>query len=207
MTPTRSIAVCVVAFLAFVTAGVALAQAPQTPPTRLRGSIAAIDDKSVTVATREGTTAKVNLADNWGVLLVVPVTMADIKENSFVGVASLKGADGTLNALEVLVFPENMRGVGEGHYAWDLKPESKMTNGNVADVKSVGKDHMLTVQYKGGEQKVLVPGNAKVVMFGPGERSELKKGSHIFVVAQRQPDGSLSAARVNVGMKGTVPPM
>ena len=85
MTPTRLLAACVVACLAFVTANSAIAQ---TPPTRLRGSIAAIDDKMVTVATREGTTAKVNLADNWGVLLVVPVTMADIKENSFVGVAS-----------------------------------------------------------------------------------------------------------------------
>src|SRR5215831_710197 len=95
------------AFLAVATAGVALAQ---TPPTRIRGSIAAIDDRSVTVATREGSTAKVNLAENWGVLLVVPVTISDIKENSFVGVASLKAADGTLNALEVLVFPENMRG-------------------------------------------------------------------------------------------------
>jgi len=100
-----------------------------------------------------------------------------------------------------------MRGAGEGHYAWDLKPDSKMTNGNVGDVKSVGKDHMLTVQYKGGEQKVLVPNNAKVVVFGPAERSELKKGSHIFCVAQRRPDGSLTAARVNVGVKGTTPPM
>jgi hypothetical protein len=82
-----------------------------------------------------------------------------------------------------------------------------MTNGNVADVKSVGKDRMLTVQYKGGEQKVLVPANAKVVVFGPAERSELKKGSHIFCVAQRAADGSLSAARVNVGLKGITPPM
>ena len=66
---------------------------------------------------------------------------------------------------------------------------------------------ILTVQYKGGEQKVLVPGNAKVVLFAPGERSALKKGAHIFSVTQRQPDGSLTAARVNVGVKGTVPPM
>src|SRR5258708_33983213 len=145
MTPTRLLAACVVAFLAFATAGSALAQAPQTPPTRLRGSIAAIDDKTVTVATREGTTAKVNLADNWGVLLVVPVTMADIKENSFAGVASLKTPDGTLNALEVLVFPGNMRGVGEGHYPADLHPESLMTNAAVAKLASTPSAHALTL--------------------------------------------------------------
>src|SRR5258708_38772479 len=126
MTPTRFLAACVVAFIAFFTVGSAVGQAPQTPPTRLRCSIAAIDDKSVTVATREGTTAKVNLADNWGALLGVPVTMAAIKENSFVGIASLKGADGTLNALGVLVFPENLRAAAEGHYPWDLQPQGMM---------------------------------------------------------------------------------
>ena len=88
----------------------ALAQTPPaSPPTRLRGSITAIDGKTATIATREGTSVPVTLADNWSVMLVSPMTMADIKENSFVGIASLKGPDGTLNALEVLVFPEAAR--------------------------------------------------------------------------------------------------
>jgi hypothetical protein len=82
-----------------------------------------------------------------------------------------------------------------------------MTNANVADIKSVGKDRMLTVQYKGGEQKVLVPASARIVTFAPADRAELKKGVHVFCVAQRQPDGSLTAARVNVGLKGITPPM
>jgi hypothetical protein len=208
MTPTRSIAVCVVAFLAFVTAGAALAQAPQTPPTRLRGSIAAIDDKSVTVATREGTTAKVNLADNWGVLLVVPVTMADIKENSFVGVASLKGADGTLNALEVLVFPENMRGVGEGHYPWDLQPESLMTNATVAKVATAPTGQTLTLTYKGdGKQTITVKPGTPIVTFQPGTKADAKVGAKLLVTATKDADGSLKAARLAVGKDGFTPPM
>ena len=115
--------------------------------------------------------------------------------------------DGALVALEVHIFPENMRGTGEGHYDWDLRPASKMTNANVASMVSMGKDRVLTVQYKGGEKKVLVPADAAVVSFTPTERSELKPGASIFLVSQRQPDGSLTAARVNVGLKGQVPPM
>jgi hypothetical protein len=208
MTPTRSIAVCVVAFIAFVTAGSALAQAPQTPPTRLRGSIAAIDDKSVTVATREGATAKVNLADNWGVLLVVPITMADIKENSFVGVASMKGADGTLNALEVLVFPENMRGVGEGHYPWDLQPDSMMTNATVAKVASAPTGQTLSLTYKGdGKQAITVKPGTPIVTFQPGTKEDAKVGAKLLVTATKDADGNLKAARLAVGKDGFTPPM
>jgi hypothetical protein len=183
-----------------------LAQTPP-PPARVRGTVEKFENNVMTVKAPDGKTVDVKLADNYTVVGVARAKVADIGSGKYIGTTTLGERNGGLVALEVHIFPEAMRGVGEGHYAWDLKPESKMTNGNVAEVKSVGKDHMLTVQYKGGEQKVLVPGNAKVVMFGPGERSELKKGAHIFVVAQRQPDGSLSAARVNVGVKGTVPPM
>ena len=205
MTSTRLFAACVVACLAFVTAGSAMAQ---TPPTRLRGSISAIDDKTVTVATREGTTAKVNLADNWGVLLVVPVTMADIKENSFVGVASLKGADGTLNALEVLVFPENMRGVGEGHYPWDLKPESLMTNATVAKVASAPSGQTLTLTYKGGgTQTIVVKPGTPIVTFQPGTKADAKVGAKLLVTATKDADGSLKAGRLAVGKDGFTPPM
>jgi hypothetical protein len=118
MTSIRSMmagAAALVASLALVAE--ALAQTPPaSPPTRLRGSIAAIDGTTATIATREGTSVPVKLADNWAVMLVSPMSMADIKENSFVGIASLKGPDGTLTALEVLIFPEAARGSNEGHY-------------------------------------------------------------------------------------------
>ena len=104
MTAIRSMLAGVVALVASLGF---IADAPaQSPPTRLRGSIAAIDGKTATIATREGTSVPVKLADNWAVMLVSPMAMADIKENSFVGIASMKGPDGTLNALEVLIFPE-----------------------------------------------------------------------------------------------------
>jgi hypothetical protein len=182
------------------------AQTPP-PPARVRGTVEKLDNNVMTVKAPDGKTVSVKLADNYTVIGVSRAKIADIGAGKYIGVTTLGERNGGLVALEIHIFPETMRGVGEGHYPWDLKPDSKMTNGNVAEVKSVGEDHMLTVQYKGGEQKVLVPTNAKVVMFGPGERSELKKGAHVFCVAQRAPDGSLSAARVNVGVKGTTPPM
>jgi len=182
------------------------AQTPP-PPARVRGTVEKLENNVMTVKAPDGKSVSVKLADNYTVVGVSRAKIADIGAGKYIGTTTLGERNGGLVALEVHIFPETMRGAGEGHYAWDLKPDSKMTNGNVGDVKSVGKDHMLTVQYKGGEQKVLVPNNAKVVVFGPAERSELKKGAHIFCVAQRQPDGSLTAARVNVGVKGTTPPM
>jgi hypothetical protein len=184
----------------------ALAQTPP-PPARVRGTVEKLDKLVMTVKSRDGGTVSVKLAENYTVIGVSKAKAADIGAGKFIGTATLGERNGGLVALEVHIFPEAMRGVGEGHYPWDLKPDSKMTNGNVADVKSMGKDHLLTVQYKGGEQKVLVPSNARVVVFGPADRKELKKGSRIFCVAQRAPDGSLSAARVNVGLKGLTPPM
>jgi hypothetical protein len=184
----------------------ALAQNP-APPARVRGTVEKIDNLVMTVKAPDGGTVSVKLAENYTVVGVSRAKLEDIGSGKFIGTATLGERNGGLVALEVHIFPEAMRGVGEGHYAWDLKPDSKMTNGNVADVKSVGKDRMLTVQYKGGEQKVLVPSKARVVVFGPADRKELKKGAHIFCVAQRAPDGSLSAARVNVGLKGITPPM
>jgi hypothetical protein len=134
-------------------------------------------------------------------------SIADIGNGKFIGTTTVGERDGALVALEVHIFPENMRGTGEGHYDWDLRPDSKMTNANVANVTNMGKDRILTVQYKGGEKKVLVPENATVVAFTPVDSSELKPGARIFAVTQRQPDGTLNAARVNVGLNGQVPPM
>lgn len=184
----------------------ALAQTPP-PPARVRGTVENVENLVMTVKSRDGGTVSVKLAENYTVIGLSNAKAADIGAGKFIGSATLGERNGALVALEVHIFPEAMRGVGEGHYPWDLKPDSKMTNGNVADVKSVGEDHMLTVQYKGGEQKVLVPPSAHVVVYGPADRAELKKGAHIFCVAQRAPDGSLSAARVNVGLNGITPPM
>jgi len=199
----RSIAALLIAGLS----AVALAQAPANPPVRIRGTVEKIDGQTLTVKARSGETMTVKLADNFVVMGVAKASVADIGSGKFIGTTTVGERNGALVALEVHIFPENMRGTGEGHYDWDLRPSSKMTNANVANVVNMGKDRVLTVQYKGGEKKVLVPENAVIVSFSPTDRSELKPGAQVFLVSQRQPDGSLAAARVNVGLKGQVPPM
>jgi len=149
----------------------------------------------------------VKLAENYTVMGIAKASLADIGSGKFIGTTTVGERDGALVAEEVHIFAESLRGLGEGHYAWDLRPNSMMTNANVATIVSVGSDRVLTVQYKGGEKKILVPAAAVVVSFAPAERSELKVGASIFVTAQRQPDGSLTAGRVNVGLNGLVPPM
>jgi hypothetical protein len=130
-----------------------------------------------------------------------------VGSGKFIGTTTVGERNGALIAEEIHIFPESMRGTGEGHRDWDLRPNSKMTNANVADVVKMGKDRVLTVKYKDGEKKILVPASTVVVAFEPVEKSELKAGSHVFLIAQKQADGSLMAPRVNVGLKGQIPPM
>jgi hypothetical protein len=204
MRSVRSIASCLVAGVALLSAAIAVAQ---TTPVRLRGAITAIDGNTVTLALRDGTTAKVKLADNWTVNLVVPASLSDIKQGTFVGVASL-GSDADRTALEVLIFPEAMRGAGEGHYDWDLQPRSMMTNATVATVAGVADGQTLKLDYKGGgTQTIKVKPGTPIVTFQPGKREDAKVGANVFIVAQKAADGSLSAARMGVGKDGLTPPM
>jgi hypothetical protein len=188
-------------------AAVALAQAPANPPVRIRGMVEKMDGQTMIVKARDGQTVSVKLADNYTVMGIAKASLADIGSGKYIGTTTVGERDGALIALEVHIFAESMRGLGEGHYDWDLRPASKMTNANVASMVSMGKDRVLTVQYKGGEKKILVPESAVIVSFTPTERGQLKAGAQIFAVTQRQPDGSLTAPRVNVGLNGEVPPM
>ena len=196
----------IAALLIAAVSAAAVAQAPANPPVRIRGTVEKIDGQMLTVKANNGQTMTVKLADNFVVMGLAKAGLDDIASGKFIGTTTVGERDGALVALEVHIFPENMRGTGEGHYDWDLRPASKMTNANVANVVSMGKDRVLTVQYKGGEKKILVPENAVIVSFTPADRSELKPGANVFVNSQRQPDGSLAAPRVNVGLNGLVPP-
>jgi len=196
----------IVALLIAAVSAAAVAQAPANPPVRVRGTVEKIDGQMLTVKANNGQTMTIKLADNFVVMGLAKAGLDDIASGKFIGTTTVGERDGALVALEVHIFPENMRGTGEGHYDWDLRPSSKMTNANVANVVSMGKDRVLTVQYKGGEKKILVPENAVIVSFTPTDRSELKPGANVFVNSQRQPDGSLAAPRVNVGLNGLVPP-
>jgi hypothetical protein len=199
--------VTLAAFLIAAVSAAAIAQAPANPPVRIRGTVERIDRTNLTVKANSGQSMNVKLADNFVVMGIAKASLKDVASGKFIGTTTVGERDGALVALEVHIFPENMRGTGEGHYDWDLRPSSKMTNANVANVTSMGKDRVLTVQYKGGEKKVLVPERAAIVSFTPADRSELKPGAKVFLSAQRQPDGGLTAARVNVGLHGQVPPM
>lgn len=206
MKTPRTLALAFVAAIAFTSAAIAQSP-PASPPTRLRGTIAAIDGNTATIATREGTTVPVKLADNWSVALVAPIAMADIKENSFVGIASMKGPDGALNALEVLVFPEAARGSNEGHYPWDLQPESMMTNATVSTVATAPDGQTITLKYKDGTQTIKVKPGTPIVTFLPGDRADAKPGAKVFLGATKGADGGLTAGRLLVGKDGTTPPM
>ena len=188
-------------------ATIAVAQAPANPPVRIRGTVEKIDGQMLTVKANNGQSMTVKLADNYMVMGIARASVADVASGKFIGTTTVGERNGGLVALEIHIFPENMRGTGEGHFDWDLRPESKMTNANVADVKMMGKERMLTVQYKGGEKQILVPENAVVVAFTPSDKSVLKPGAKVFVNSQRQPDGSLTAPRVNVGLGDQIPPM
>jgi hypothetical protein len=194
----------VAALVALAMAGAALSQ---SPPTRLRGSITAIDGKTATIATREGASVPVKLADNWVAVLVVPTTLSEVKQGAFVGIASLKGPDGVQNALEVLVFPESARGSNEGHYPWDLQPESMMTNATVATVAAAGDGQTLTLKYKDGTQDIRVKPGIPIVTFAPGDRADAKVGAKVFLGAAKGADGGLTATRILVGKDGLTPPM
>lgn len=198
----RAIALCV------LVAVCALAFAQGSPPVRIRGTIEKIDGNLLAVKTREGAMASIRLADNFTVAGVTAASLADLTPGKFIGTATLGEKDGKLVALEVLIFPENMRGFNEGHYPWDLRPQSMMTNATVSGVLAGAKDRVLMLKYKDGEKNVYVPEGAPIVTFAPADKSALAPGAHIFIgAAQRRPDGSLSAARVNVGLGGLVPPM
>jgi hypothetical protein len=195
------------AALALGTLSMVVAAFAQTAsPTRLRGTISAIDGKSVTIATREGASVKVGLAENWSVLLVSKTSASDIKPGSFVGVAST-GTDADRSALEVLVFPEAARGSGEGHYPWDLQPRSMMTNATVATVAAGSDGETLKLDYKGGTQTIKVKPGTPIVTFAPASRSDATVGAKVFATATKAPDGDLTAARLLVGKDGLTPPM
>ena len=196
----RSIAAVVIAAVS----AAAFAQAP----TRIRGTIEQVEGNTLTIKARSGEVLKVKVPDNVVVTGITKASVADIANGKFIGTTTVGERDGALVALEVHIFPEAMRGTGEGHRDWDLRPQSKMTNANVAEIKSMADERLMTVQYKGGEKKILVTPRTVVVTYAPADRSELKPGAPIFInAAERQADGTYTTPRVNVGLHGQVPPM
>lgn len=175
---------------------------------RIRGTIAGVDGNELQVTTRSGANLKLNIVNNTSINVLSPLKTGDIKQGSFVGVTAIRMEHAsTLQALEVHIFPESRRGAGEGHYDWDLEPGSSMTNANVEAIVDTVNGRELTLSYKGGSQKIIVPGGVPVVTFVPADRSLLKTGAQVFIIAQSAPDGSLTAQHINIGKGSMMPPM
>jgi hypothetical protein len=178
----------------------------QTPSEHVRGKVKSLAGDVLVVGAAHGVVTTVKLAPDWAVVVMKPVDVATIQPGSFIGTTEFDKPDGTGQSLEVHVFPPGVK-VGEGHYPWDLKPHSMMTNGTVGRVTASGKGRMLEVSYPTGSKRILVPANVPVVMTTPGDRALVAKGVSVFVIAQKLPDGALAANRVLVGVGGAAPPM
>jgi hypothetical protein len=175
---------------------------------RVRGTIERLEGPIYVVKARDGAELKVTLMDNGIVVALVKASLADIKPGLFVGSTGMPQPDGSQKAIEVHIFPEAMRGTGEGHYPWDLQADSTMTNANVEESVASVDGQTLTLKYKTGEKKIIVTPQTVIVTYNPGDKVDLKPGTKIFVAAaKKQPDGTLQAARVNYGKDGLTPPM
>lgn len=183
------------------------AMAQTGAPTRLRGKIDTIDSQTATMTTREGKSVKLAISKDTQFSYVKAMQLADIKSGTFIGAAGKPGKDGAIEALEVVVFPEDRRGTGEGHYAWDLLPDSSMTNATVAAVTQGSSGQDLNLVYKDGSKKVTVPKGTPIVTIVNGQASDVKPGVPVFIVAVQREAGEFSASRIIVGKDGVAPPM
>ncbi|HZT63635.1 MAG TPA: hypothetical protein VFA36_10905 [Burkholderiales bacterium] len=174
---------------------------------RVRGTIEKADGNMLLLKASDGAQLKLTLTDDARVVAVVKASMADIKEGTFLGSAAMPQADGTQKALEVHIFPEQMRGTGEGHRPYAPVANSTMTNGSAAGMTVAGVDgSTITVKYKEGEKKIVVPSNVPIVRYEIGNKGDLKAGAKFTVLAAtKKPDGTLEANRINVGRDGVEP--
>jgi len=200
------IRIATMAAAATLAAGAAWAQAP-AGPTVVRGVVTAMDASSLTVKGEKGAKTTVGLAPSWSVAVMKPITPDAIQPGSFIGTAEMPQKDGTGKSLEVHVFPPGVK-MGEGHYGWDLKKGSMMTNGTVGTVVAGKKgSRQLEVNYSYGKRTITVPAKVPIVQITPGARTQVKPGVPVFMVVQKGAGGQLMAGSVSIGENGAKPPM
>ena len=192
--------------IAVFTAG--LAQAADAPGMRIgvRGEITGVSPEVLNVHASSGENVVINLTNDTRIRAVTLANIEDIKPGSYIGTAAVPQEDGTLKALEVHVFPPELAGSGDGHRPFDLVKGSTMTNGSVGDLV-VSNGRVLTVNYKSGQQKILVPEDVPIVNLMPGDRSLLKVGVKIVTFVTQSADGTLTAQSISAGKDGVTPPM
>ena len=184
----------------------AIAQQPPTP-SRLRGTVEAVDGDLLSVKSRSGEDFKLHMTGDMRVVGIAKISLTDVKVGSFIGATTVPGPDGGAKAIEVHLFPEDMRGTGEGSRPFDLRPNSTMTNATVAEAVAGNDGHTLLIKYKDGEKKVSVSPDTPVVTYVPASKSDLKAGAKVIAAMKKLPDGSFETNRVSVGRDGLTPPM
>jgi hypothetical protein len=194
--------------VAMVVTSVLAAAAQQPPtPTRVRGTIEGVDGDVLSVRSRSGEHVKLHMTSDAKVVGIIRIALADIKLGSFIGTTTVPGPEGRQDAVEVHVFPEDMRGTGEGSRPYDLRPNSTMTNATVAQTVAGNDGQTLMIKYKDGEKKVTVGPDTPVVTYVPADRSDLKTDAKIIAFVKQLPDGSFETNRLSVGRDGLTPPM
>jgi Domain of unknown function (DUF5666) len=184
-----------------------VAWSQDAPQVRVRGTIESIDGSTYVIKTRDGTEQKVALAEKSQIAGFVKASLADIKPGTFVGITGMPQPDGSQSAVEVHIFPESMRGQGEGHRPWDTRPQSTMTNANVEEAVTAVDGWTLMVKYKDGEKKIFVPNDTPIVLYVPSDKNELRPGAKVFIVAAKQADGTLEGRAWRVARDGLTPAM
>ena len=202
---TTILAPAIAALVLPLVLGAAPARADGTP-VRVRGTVVSLEGSKLVVHAKDGEDVTVSLKDKYAALAVVKSSMEDIKQDTFIGTATVAQPDGSLRAVEVVVFPESLRGFAEGHYPWDLGPSSMMTNATIANKVQGVDGETVSVTYKGGEKKITIPTNVPIVAVVPADKSEITPGVIVFVPTEKQADGTLLSGAVLFG-KGVVPPM
>ena len=194
------------AVLSLALVAVAQGQQAPVPPVRVRGTVQALDGETLTLATPKDGAVKLAIGPNTGINGLVAKTVADIGDNTFIGTTAVKDASGRWQATEVHIFPESMRGAGEGHYAWDL-PDSSMTNAAVTGAVRKGNSGTFSLKYAGGIVDVDVTPKTAIVALTPGDRSLLVPGAAVLALAVPQAAGTPSAVAIIAETKGVKPPM
>jgi hypothetical protein len=187
----------------------ALAQtpAPANPPVRIRGTVDKLDGNKLTVKSRDGQSVDIVLADNVAIVYLVKKSMADIKSGDYLASTGIKGTDGKIHAIEVRIFPEAMRGAGEGQFAWDLKPDTVMTNATAGQITKSADGNVVSVIYKGTTSDYTIDPTTPIFTYDQGDKSLLVPGAAVFVIAAKKDDGTLTAARLTAEKDGVKPPM
>ena len=193
-----------VAAILSITATAALAQAPSA---RIRGTVEKLEGNVAIVKNDKGQSFTLKLTPDYAVTAVVKATMSDIKPGLFIGAGARPMPDGTLAAVQVMIFPEAQRGTGEGHRDWSAMPQTTMTNATVAESVSAVSGPVLTLKYKDGEKKLIIGSDANIITTVPADKADLKVGAELVTTATKGPDGSLTTARVTVGKNGVAPPL